>query len=103
MMLHQQWSERMFFYSENGSGGSVQVNVWKMDGTKGYLRHYENYLFLSFVINNPLSQRAEKQQATKELAICEKKLTFWRRHPLYDHDRAMAGVNDLKRNWQAAA
>ncbi|PZR92305.1 MAG: hypothetical protein DI537_14065 [Stutzerimonas stutzeri] len=93
----------MFFYSDSTSGGQSTVNVWKMNGTKGYLRHYENYLFLSFVMNNPLASRVERAQATKELAICEKKLAFWRRHPLYVHEDAMKGVNDLKQNWQVAA
>lgn len=93
----------MFFYSENGSGGKSKVDVWKMNGTDAFMRHYDNYLFLSFVISNPRSTRAEKAQATTEIGICERKLTFWRRHPKFDQVEATRRCGELKRNWRSAA
>lgn len=89
----------MFFYSDARTPGP-QVDVWKMNGTKCYLNHYENLLFLQFVTANPRAAEAEKRQARKEIEICEKKLAFWRRHPNYDHELALKGINTLKKNWQ---
>lgn len=93
-----------FFYSDTTQPGPrPQINVWEMNGTRNYLKHYDNYLFLQFVSTNPRSTDAEKRQARLELTICEKKLEFWRRHPNYDQDEALKGIQDLKRNWSAAA
>lgn len=93
----------MFFYNENSPGANSQVNVWKMNGTKAYLRHYENLLFLQFVSTNPRAGEVEKRQARKEIVLCEKKLAFWYRHPLYDHEEALRGIDQLKKNWRSAA
>lgn len=93
----------MFFYSDTAPRGDSKIDVWRMNGTDAYLRHYDNYLFLSFVISNPRSTRLEKAQATTEIGICERKLAFWRRHPKFDQDEATRRVGELKRNWRAAA
>lgn len=93
----------MFFYSDTRMPGAPKIDIWKMNGTKAYLRHYDNYLFLQFVTVNPRSTETEKRQARLELTICEKKLEFWRKHPNYDHDEALKGVQALKRNWEKEA
>jgi hypothetical protein len=90
----------MFFYSETSAPSDHKVDVWKMNGTKAYLRHYDNYLFLQFVTNNPRASQIEKRQARTEMTICEKKLAFWQRHPNYDHDEALKGVDLLNKQWQ---
>ncbi|RWI35515.1 hypothetical protein [Mesorhizobium sp.] len=89
-----------YFYTDTKAPGAPQINVWKMNGTNGFMRHYENYLFLQFVTKNPRASEAEKRQARHELTICEGKLAFWRRHPNYDHEEAMQRVNVLKKQWQ---
>lgn len=76
-------------------------SVWSMDGTRGYLRHYQNQLYLTFVANNTLATRAERAQALAELKICERKLRFWENHPTYEHEKAMRGVEELKRSWRS--
>lgn len=93
----------MYFYSDTKTGPAPQINVWKLNGTSGYLRHYENYLFLHFVAKNERSTWQEKAQARKELTICEQKLAWWSKHPNYDHDEAVRGVEQLKRMWNAKA
>ena len=85
------------FYSEN-SGGDVKVDVWRMDGTKAYLRHYSNFLVLDFIEKASKDNR-ERAQARSELEICKRKLSFWKRHPRYEHDEALKGVAKLKAEW----
>lgn len=89
-----------FFYSDKPEPRAGNIDVWKMNGTRAFLRHYDQYLFLNFVATNPLASEAEKRQARKELALCEKKLSFWKRHPNYDPELALRGIQELKRNWQ---
>lgn len=89
----------MFFYSETREpfDGST-VSYHKMNAVKGYLRHYDNLMYLQFIVAN--SDRAgERQQALKEITICEKKLKWWQQHLNYDHAEAMRGVDKIKRNW----
>lgn len=91
-----------FFYSDTRDPDAPKINVWKMNGTKAYLRHYDQYLFLHFVAGNSRASEAERRQARHELTICEKKLEFWKRHPNYDHDEALRGIANLKKNWRAS-
>ncbi|RWB95607.1 MAG: hypothetical protein EOQ56_28070 [Mesorhizobium sp.] len=91
-----------YFYTNTRDPDAPQLNVWKMNGTKAYLRHYDNYLFLDFVSKNPRASDREKRQARLELTICEQKLSYWRKHPNYDEAEAQRGVQGLKHNWSAA-
>lgn len=90
----------MYFYSDAKSENVGNVDIWRMNGTTAYVNHYDNLLFLQFILHNPLSSEVERRQARKEMEICEKKLEFWRRHPNYVHEEALRRVNDLKKNWQ---
>ena len=88
-------------YEEGVAGRSYSgPSVWTMDGTKGYLRHYANELYLSFVAGNSLATRQERAQAEKELITCRRKLDFWRNHPNYVHADAVRGMEQLKREWR---
>lgn len=93
----------MLFYSATAPSGDSKIDVCKMNGTAAFLRHFDNYLFFSFVLTNPRSSRAERAQATTEIAICERELAFWRKHSNYDQAEATRKVVELKRNWRAAA
>jgi hypothetical protein len=53
------------------------TNFWEMDGVKHYITHYDNFLYLKFVMNNPAATRIEKIQAEKELTKASKKCDFW--------------------------
>lgn len=71
------------------------------DATKFYLEHYYNYLYLKFIANNKLATFTEKQQASKELVICERKLEYWRRHKNFKVSTANEGITKLQREWSA--
>lgn len=90
-----------FFYDTTRVAGAQKssINPWNWDGAKQYLKHYDQQLFLIFVRDNPRSSQIDKRQAEKELEKCERSLEFWRRHPRYDHDKAVRGVLELKKNW----
>lgn len=92
----------MFFYSdtEKRPFNPRGMHPKDMDGTRGYLRHYANYLELQFFATSPRTTDHEKRQARLELTICERKLTYWSHHPRYVHAEALRGVDDLKRMWR---
>jgi hypothetical protein len=84
-------------YSEQREPFTGAVDFHKLNAVKGYLRHYENLLYLTFMHQNGTT--AEKMQAAKELTICERKLKWWQNHPNYDAKEALRGVNSLKSAW----
>ena len=73
-----------------------------INATKGYLTHYANKLYLSFILEKS-TDRAEKQQASKELLICDRKLEYMKRHPNYDHKAVLLGVEKLKKDWNPSS
>ncbi|OCP21969.1 hypothetical protein [Ensifer sp. LC54] len=86
-------------YDESVRSGPSNISIDRMDGTKAYLRHFENKLFLMFIATH--GTRTEKWQAEKELTICERKLSFWEKHPRFVGDLARKGMEELKKNWRA--
>jgi hypothetical protein len=90
----------MYFYSDNAPKGSSDINVWKMNGSKGYLRHFDNYLFLQFIAKE--GTRDERASVEKEIIICERKLAFWERHPNYDADLVKREKERKIREWRQA-
>lgn len=63
------------------------------DATRQALTHYQNYLLLKFFYQK--GTPVEKMQAAKELVICERKITYWRKQDnfnfsLYDVEVAKA-------------
>ncbi|MBA8881650.1 hypothetical protein [Phyllobacterium myrsinacearum] len=87
-------------YDENNKS-DFTGSIDRINGTNAYLRHYANYLYLTFILAN--GTRVEKQDASKELIICERKMKFWQRHPRYVHEDAMRGIEQLKRDWDSKA
>jgi hypothetical protein len=91
----------MFFYSDTGSGGAVNLSMLsRMDPTKQYCKHLDNWFFLKFVLMNS-NDFNEKAQANKELTICERKLAYWKRNGNFDSVVAQRYTDDLKKNWTA--
>lgn len=72
----------MYFYSDTAPRGQSDIDVWKMNGSAAYLRHFDNFLILTVFAKE--GTREERAQAEKELLICGKKLRFWERHPKFD-------------------
>ena len=64
-------------YSDEKNIRSAWTNFWEMDGVRHYITHYDNFLYLKFVINNPDATRIEKVQAQKEITKASKKCDFW--------------------------
>lgn len=84
-------------YDESVRTGSFNTSTAHADGTKAYLRHYENKLYLSFIAKN--GSRTERCQAEKELVICERKLAYWEKHPSFVGGSARSGMEKLNKAW----
>jgi hypothetical protein len=84
----------MICYSDTelkGPGGAIRV-----DPTKAYLRHYDNYLYLQF-LSRKSSDPRERGQALRELTIAERKLKFHYRDA--NKEEVLKGVQNLRRRW----
>jgi hypothetical protein len=87
-------------YDESGKGDFASVRIDQMDGTKNFLKHYGNKLYLSFLAKNGTQQ--ERWQAEKELKIAERKMAFWEKHPRYEPLTARQGMERLNKEWRGA-
>jgi hypothetical protein len=88
----------MYFYSDTAPRGTSDINVWKMNGSRAYLRHFDNFLFLDFVTKK--GTREERAAVEKEILICKKKLTFWERHPNFDPEFVQAEKARKIKEWR---
>ena len=89
----------MFFIYEESKGGKSSFNIADADATDFWLRHFSNALYLRFIAQHKNTSTSEKAQANKELAIADRKMTFWAKHPNYSKERAVAGAGKLKKDW----
>ncbi len=85
-------------YDESTRGAPVNLRISEMDGTKQYLKHFENKLYLTFIASS--GTQGEKWQAEKELVICERKMKFWEKHPNFTKERAQAGMEKAIKSWR---
>ncbi len=88
----------MFCYELNAPRASFPIDVNRMDGTKAYMRHYDNWLFLNFMIENGNFQ--ERAQAQAELKVCERKMKFWTHHHNYDAARVLELKEKRLNEWK---
>ncbi|MGV1754902.1 hypothetical protein [Agrobacterium sp. CG674] len=91
----------MMFYSDTAPRTASDINVWKMDGSKGYLRHFDNLLVLQFFAKN--GSRQERAEIEKEIIICNRKLSFWEKHPNYDAAIVQREKEKMIRQWSVDA
>jgi hypothetical protein len=89
----------MFFYSDTQPKSAFNGNIWGMNATKIWASHYDNLLFLQFIVGHDKASFAEKHQANKEIPLCEKKLTFWARHPNFVKREADNLAIEAKKKW----
>lgn len=61
-------------------------------------KHLENYFYLKFILNKS-DRPVEKQQASKELEICERKMNFWKRQTDYCEETFMRDQETIRKNW----
>lgn len=89
----------MFCYSDSQPRSANPVNVWRMNPNKAFMNHYANFLFLDFILNNGNYQ--ERQQARKEIAICERKMRFWEKHPDFNKTTVRLEKEKLHVAWKS--
>lgn len=87
-------------YDESVKGNIGDLRIDQMDGTKNFLKHYGNKLYLSFIAKN--GTQVERWQAEKELKIAERKMSFWEKHPRYEPLTARRGMEELNKQWRGA-
>jgi len=85
----------LIYSSEQEKLGPIDLD--RIDATKVWLGHFANSLMLGFFIAK--GTRIEKQEASQELVICERKMKFWERQPNFELDRATAETSKLKTQW----
>lgn len=59
--------------------------------------HADNRMYLEFMAKKGTFQ--ERGQARKELLICDRKLTFWKKHPNWDARTAELHMVHLRTQW----
>lgn len=76
----------------------IPISEWDEDTVmKVWKKHRENRAFLFFMYKN--GTIAEKQQAAKELEICDRKLAFWERHPQFNRETAGRFAQEIMKQW----
>lgn len=89
-----------FVYTENEpkrfTGRPVPYH--EQDAIKHWATHYDNSLYLTFLVKNETDRNA-RAQATAELTIAERKMTFWKRHPNWNSTEATAIAIESKKKW----
>lgn len=79
-----------------GENGPLNFDPLRCDAVKAYMKHYENFLFLDFMVQN--GTIAEKHQASKELEICKRKMKFWERQPHFIQAEATRQKQEMNRS-----
>jgi hypothetical protein len=85
-------------YSDPKSAGGYAVDYHSLNAVKGYIGHYGNFLTLDFIAKTTKDPN-EKRQALKELAIAERKMGWWEKHPNFVKQEAFREVERLKAMW----
>lgn len=88
----------MFFYSDRSEPLTHQIAYHRQNANKRYLFHFENYMFLNFIVQKS-DKKSERDQALKELTICERKMGYWRRHVNFDQQIVANECARIKQNW----
>jgi hypothetical protein len=64
---------------------------------KIYLGHYRNRCLLDRLLLSVIDDLREKHQVGLEIAICDRKLDYWKNHALWSLDReTLAKMNAIK-------
>ena len=87
-------------YSEERNALHHPVKYHNLNATGAYINHYNNSLLLSFIARES-DNFAEKAQARKELAMAEKKMDHWKKHPNFNAEEVQRMCEKLKADWSA--
>jgi hypothetical protein len=80
----------------------TNVPLGRLNPTRQYIKHLENWFFLKLVLMNDESM-INRHQASKELAICDRKLAYWAKKAGFDEAEASRALQELKSKWQIDA
>jgi hypothetical protein len=88
-----------FIYDDNSvrTAFSSSVSYNDINAVAKWARHFANSMQLKFFMQHGTTQ--EKLQAQHELAICERKMTYWQRHPNYSVQAAAQQATEIKKQW----
>src|SRR5882672_4387299 len=90
----------MFRYSEGKQEPPAFFTPYsKQNATQAYLRHYDNLLYLQFILYNPKSKPKDRKQANSELLICDRKLNWWLKHRNINMVAVAEGKTKLNKMW----
>lgn len=93
-----------YIYNDMERGGKFDPmligKLREMDANKQYDKHFDNYCYLRFIANHSDTSLVEKQQASREMAIAEKKMLYWKRMPLWDLNESGRLTALTKKKWQ---
>jgi len=85
-------------YDDTVTGSFTGFNPAKCNATKVYMTHFSNSLYLTFMLKE--GNRIERHQASKELLICERKMTYWKRQFNFDEAQVEKLMVKEKKKWQ---
>lgn len=85
-------------YEENPVRTNSDISfLSKLDPTKMALKHFDNSLYLTFMLQN--GDRIERHQASKELVIAQKKIDYWKRNREFDNEMFTEKCRELSKKW----
>jgi hypothetical protein len=87
----------MFIYSDTDDKPTGFVPKFNIDPHPAYLKHAANWFYLRLIYSN--GSTLDKFQATKELAICDRKLKYWSSKPTFNPDLVETEVKRLSKEW----
>lgn len=87
-----------FIYNDTEPKRAFSGGSGKFDPNVMYCRHYENYVELSFICSR--TEGLDRFQAEKELAICEKKLAYWKKMAGWSMRECGPMIQQAKRLWE---
>lgn len=96
MLAYAEFEPRKPF---RGGKGLTPISQWDSKRVMlAWRTHAENRALLDFYMRNGTFD--EKCQARKELTICERKLTFWERHPSFSAKEMEYITAYIHRQWR---
>jgi len=89
----------MFCYDDVKSSGFFDPSVLsKVNPNAAYLKHYENFKYLSFLSIHE-TDRLLKNQALKELEIAEKRMKYWKNNKFFSEKQASEDRKVVDKKW----
>jgi hypothetical protein len=89
----------MFICYDENAKSAFTGRLSNVDPNKAYLKHFANKLYIAFVMKHPESTVQERAQASRELAIADRKMTYWERNPEFSLAAIDTDMQKLKALW----